>query len=295
MSRIAFISFFMGLMAMMAQGCNDTDFAATTFSQGNNDLPPGDDTPTVCDPFGGGAGTGATNGLEAQLTYLPRDAAAIARGLTTASFEQNEPEVEVSPVKLILSQLNVATRPFTDGFTIQDTGGDKLQNLSGEDLIEYFSVRAQANLKLSDLDSEGNYELALLSDDGSILDLDPTGDGKSFERWVNNDGTHANKLGCATKTLAMKRGAEYPIKMNYYQGPRVRIALMLLWRKKTASTVVEPECGVARNDTYFFTAYGSVSSIPTANYSAMLSRGWKPVAPANFILPNNQTNPCAKK
>jgi hypothetical protein len=281
-------------MALMAQGCNDTDFAANTFSQGNSDRNPGD-PPTVCDPFGGGGGTNASNGIEAQLTYLANDSATVAQGgLSTASFDPNGAEVQLSPAKIILSQLNVATRPFTDGFTVKESG-DKLQNLNGEALIEYFSVRANSSLRLTASDAEGKYELALLSDDGSILDLDPTGEGKNFERWINNDGTHANRVGCATKALTMKKGADYPIKMHYYQGPRVRIALMLLWRKQGATPTAELECGAPRNDSYFFTPGANSSSVPTAKYNEMLARGWKPVAPANFFLPDGQTNPCANK
>jgi hypothetical protein len=294
MSRIAFITFFMGLMAFMAQGCNDTDFAANTFSQGNTDVHPSGEPPTVCDPFGGGGGTNASNGIQAQLTYLANDSTRVAQGgLSTVSFDPNASEVQLSPAKIILSQLKVATRPFTDGFTVKDSG-EKLQNMNGEALIEYFSVRANSNLRLTTADAEGKYELALLSDDGSILDLDPSGEGKSFERWIDNDGTHPNTLGCAPKALTMKRGSEYPIKMNYYQGPRVRIALMLLWRKQSASTVAEPECGVLRSDPYYFTPGTNNSSVPTAKYNELLARGWKPVAPANFVLPEGQTNPCVK-
>jgi hypothetical protein len=286
MSRIAFIAFFMAVMAALAQGCNNVDLNSAETLR----LLAGGDGPVVCDPFGNG-GAGATNGLEAKLTYLPSDSPVIAQGLSTASFGEGAQDVQVSPATLVLSQLNVGTRPFTEGFQVENTGA-KLQTNSGEDLIEYFSVRARANLKLAPGESEGDYELALLSDDGSLLDLDPNG-GSNYQPWITtNDGTHANKLGCSNSVLPMRQGREYPIRMHYYQGPRVRIALVMLWRLKNASTAAEPECDITRGDSYYFTPTATSASSPTANYDALLARGWKPIAPSNFILPDNKGNPC---
>ncbi|MBC7384789.1 MAG: hypothetical protein H7301_01340 [Cryobacterium sp.] len=375
MSRILFTTFFLGVLASVSQGCNDTGFSSVISAQKNNDrgpdlnvpapvassgpiavpnpgsppvpvpssppvlvpvpaptaapvpvpvptsvpvpvpapvpVPTSDPAPVpaptsapmpvpmpsvVCDPFGGSAGGSAENGLEAKLTYLPSNAEAISRGLSTTSFAIGAPDVVVSPSKLILSQLNVSTRPFTEGFA-DSASGTKLKNLDGEDLIEYFSVQAESRVRLAGKDKEGDYEFALMADDGAILDLDPSMTGKSFERWVDNDGTHGNTLGCSTKRLHIAAGEEIPIRMNYYQGPRVRIALMMLWREKKASEArAEEECGMGRGDTYYFESGKKSASEPTSNYHALLGRGWKVLSPENFVLPNAKTvNPCAKK
>jgi hypothetical protein len=287
MSRFIARVLFGVVLASFAQGCNDTAFTAADVSPQSLGADPLG--PTVCDPFGGGGVTTKQNGIEASLTYLPADAAAIATGLSTASFEPTAPDVVRSPVRLILSQLNVTTRPFTEGFAIKGTA-DKLVDLNGDVLDEYFSVRGSANIRLAAGDAAGDYEMALLSDDGSVLDLDPTGSG-NYERWIDSDGTHSNGFTCAPKVLHMTPGLEIPMHVNYYQGPRVRIALMLLWRPKAATA--EPECGHIQGDSYYFTPVGSDPSVATANFDALLARGWKPLAPANFVLPGSKTNPCA--
>ena len=139
------------IFAVLGHGCNDTGFAVSTISPVLNGPDPLG--PTVCDPFGGNGGAGTSqNGIEAKLTYLPVNATAIATGLSTASFDPTAPDVVVSPVRLILSQLNVTTRPFTEGFATKGSG-DKLTDLNGDLLDEYFSVRGTANIRLGPSDA----------------------------------------------------------------------------------------------------------------------------------------------
>ncbi len=286
MGRPTYVSGFVAL-AFALQGCNNTGFTVAPLI-GQAEIP---GVPTVCDPFGGGGNTSHTNGIESKLTYLPSTSSIITAGnLSTASFDPGAPDVVTSPVRLILSQLAVSTRPFTEGFAAQDSG-TKLTDLAGNVLDEYFSVRGSANIQLTTGDTEGDYELALLSDDGSTLDLDVAGNG-NYSRWIDNDGTHGNDFICAPQTLHLANGLAVPMRMNYYQGPRVRIALMLLWRLKNASSP-EPECGHYRADDYFFVPSGTNPSVATVNYTAVLGRGWKPLAPGNYILPDSKVNPCA--
>jgi hypothetical protein len=286
MSRFQWV-FPVVLVLTFSQGCNDSGFSVASPLPVTEPIP---GITTVCDPFGGGGTVTKNSGIEAELTYLPSNSPVISAGnLSTASFAPGATDVVQSPVRLILSQLAVSTRPFTEGFSAKDSG-EKLTDLDGNILDEYFSVRGTSSIKLGAGDAEGDYEMALLSDDGSILDLDTASTG-SYERWINSDGTHGNGFTCASKTLHLTNGLEVPMRLNYYQGPRVRIALMLLWRLKNASA--EPECGSFRGDTYFFTPTASDPSVPTANYNAVLSRGWKPLAPGNFALPDSKTNPCA--
>ncbi|MBS1961771.1 MAG: hypothetical protein JST04_06115 [Bdellovibrionales bacterium] len=274
------------LAGMFLAGCNDTGFENAAFiAPVKNDSTGG---LTVCDPFGGSGGGSRTNGIEAALTYLPSNSPVITSGLSVASFESGATDVVTSPARLILSQLAVSTRPFTEGFSVKNSS-DKLTDLNGDVLDEYFSVRGSANIRLAAGDPEGDYEMALLSDDGSVLDLDVNGNG-NYARWIDSDGTHANGFTCAPSVLHLTSASEIPMRIKYYQGPRVRIALMLLWRPKAASA--EPECGSFRGDTYFFQPVGADPSVPTANYNALLARGWKPLAPGNFVLPDSKTNPC---
>jgi hypothetical protein len=275
------------LVALLATGCNETGFSVAPVTAQINGPDPL--AQTVCDPFGGGGTVTKNNGIESTLTYLPSTAPEITAGLSTLSFEPTAPDVVLSPVRLLLSQLNISTRPFTEGFATK-ADGTKLVDLNGNLLDEYFSVRGTSNLQLATGDPEGDYEVALLSDDGSTLDLDLDGNG-NFQRWINNDGTHGNDFMCAPQVLHMTDTSLVPMKINYYQGPRVRIALMMLWRPKNASA--ESECGQYRADSYYFNPVGTNPSVPTANYNALLTRGWKPISAANYVLPDSKTNPCA--
>lgn len=69
-----------------------------------------------------------------------------------------------------------------------------------------------------DSDPEGDYQIALLADDGAVLQASDTGAG--FTTLIDNDGTHPTKMACASRTVHMSRDSRIPIKLDYYQGPR---------------------------------------------------------------------------
>ena len=89
-------------------------------------------------------------------------------------------------------------------------------------------------------------------------------------------------------------GARLPIAVDYYQGPRFHIALMVLWRKlpdANASSLADSACGLSGNDRFFNS--NQSPSVPSQTYLDLLSRGWSVVAPQNFLLPlNSPMNPC---
>src|SRR5690606_11446090 len=150
----------------------------------------------VCDPFGGDRVVNAKNGLEAQLTYLPATNATVKNNhmaLTTDSFAPGATDVTVAPAQIFLSQINTPTTLFSKGF--KTSTGSTLKDLKGNTLVEWFSIRAQGMIMLNASDLEGDYQFALLSDDGSVMRIDRTGTGSSFETWINNDAVQANKLG----------------------------------------------------------------------------------------------------
>jgi hypothetical protein len=244
----------------------------------------------VCNPFGGGEGTGnVENGILASLTYLSATSPEVeAGGLLVSSFFAGAPGVQSEPNPIVLNQLNVPTVDFSQGFVGAD--GKTLEDLNGNELIEWFSLHMDAQIKLNPGDQAGNYQFGVLSDDGSILSLAPSGSGP-LQDWITNDGEHSNTLGCASSTVAMTEGQAIPIHLDYFQGPRYKIALILMWRLNPAS-LSDVQCGVNEGDPYYFTDTASAPPVPTANYEALLNRGWTPVPAANFYLENGVTNPC---
>jgi hypothetical protein len=235
----------------------------------------------VCDPMGGPGTQGATDGLIAQLFYLKQgqshyqDVASYIN-LGTASTQ-----------KLFFSQINIPTRVFNTGFP-KETGGI-VQNDEGADLIEYFALRFKSVLKLAAGDLPGQYELALLADDGSIMKIIDEDGVKRVV--VDNDLDHPTRMGCGQK-LYFDSTSSYDVELDYYQGPRQHIALIPLWRRVTDTTTQEVECGKLGNERYF--DYNN-NSTPQKSYLDMLLRGWKPIAAANWHLPPMAIfNPCVE-
>jgi hypothetical protein len=98
--------------------------------------------------------------------------------------------------------LHVPPREFSAGFP------------GVTDRFEWFAIDYNGRFWIQD---PGKYEFFLLSDDGSKLYID----GKTV---INNDGTHppVERAGSAT----LKEGI-HRIRVSYFQGPRLHVALIL--------------------------------------------------------------------
>lgn len=235
----------------------------------------------VCDPMGGPGNPGPNDGLIAELFYLNSTQPHYQRVLDyilngTASTQ-----------KLFFSDLNVPTRLFNTGFPIQT--GSMVKDDAGNDLIEYFGLRFKSVLKLAPTDASGEYELALLSDDGAVMKI--VDDDGVHRVVVNNDSDHPTRMGCGQK-LMFDHETEYDVVIDYYQGPRYNISLIPMWRKVTSTTPAETECGQSGNARYF--DYNN-NSTPTQKYLGLLARGWKPIHADNWHLPPMAIyNPCTE-
>lgn len=235
----------------------------------------------VCDPMGGEGNPGIHDGLIAELFYLPDT------GVGYNSVDRYIEEGIRSSQELFFTDVNIPTRVFSDGFPKQ-TGG-VVQTDDNRDLYENFALRFKSTLKLSESNPEGEYELALLSDDGAILRIvDEDGAARVV---VDNDGNHPTRMGCGD-TVYFDESTSYDVIMDYYQGPRYHISLIPMWRRVTDSTAQETECGKKGNSRYFDYNNGST---PKSAYTDMLLRGWEPIAAENWHLPPLAGyNPCVE-
>ncbi len=287
-------------------------------SDTDGDILPGqpqfDPKVTVCNPWGDDA-TASNRGIVGRLTYMPpgicadeNGAALPSRPKLASSYLDLGTAVDVT---LFFSRLFVPTRFFDRGFETQD--GTLITNASGNTLYEWFGVELLTQLKLSPGDEEGDYQLAVLSDDGSVVYLDtPTGPVSL----INNDGEHATKMGCADTPIHLSYDTKVPIKIQYYQGPRFHISLVMMWRKWPDGSRTVPGdanweyrddanrklCGQSggapygySNNTYYFTSgnAGQPAATPTSKYYEMLANGWKVLENQNYALVDEiQSNPC---
>ncbi|MBK9322053.1 MAG: hypothetical protein IPM97_03675 [Bdellovibrionaceae bacterium] len=237
----------------------------------------------VCDPFEGGNNTQVmTQGVLGRLFYKTASMPIFHIVDDYINFAKQ------SDKTLFFSDINVPTRMFSEGFSTQTTG--LLKDDSGNKLIEYFGIKFESSLQLSEDDEEGVYELALLSDDGTRLKIkDPIDD--TWKEIINNDGDHPTKMGCASRTIQMTKRTSLPMELVYYQGPRFHISNVLIWRKTTEAGK-DSLCGHSGNE-YFFDPNNQ--SIPLQPYKDLLARGWKPLSTGNFWINNTTSyNPCVE-
>ncbi len=243
----------------------------------------------VCEPFGGTPTTVAKplNGVRSKLFYrttgMPRYYTA----------QQYVDLTQASGKDIFLSQINVPTRMFNAGFSSQTS--DVLKDDTGQTLIEYFGLKMSTAIRLAENDSEGDYEFALLSDDGSVMKI--KNPDETWSVHINNDGDHPTRMGCASNIVNMTRRTRLEVDLTYYQGPRYHISNVLIWRPVPAGSTAgrDSECGKSGN-TYFFDPNNN--SVPLAPFNGLIARGWKVLAPNNFWVVGsdlNQTanyNPC---
>ncbi len=240
----------------------------------------------ICDPLSGG-NTTQTNyekGIVASLYYLTTGMPIMKKSTDYAQFAHK------SDQNIFLSDMNVPTRMFTEGFATST--GTFLKNDQEQKLIEYFGLKMNTNLVLSAADTAGNYELALLSDDGTTLKLKSGTDEIADEVLIDNDGDHPTKMGCSSRVVRMRHNVMLPIEVTYYQGPRYHISNVLIWRKATTAGQ-DSLCNQLGNDKFF---NPNKNSEPQQAFRDLEARGWKVLTPDNFMVSRttNQYNPCVK-
>jgi hypothetical protein len=107
-----------------------------------------------------------------------------------------------SLIVLYASKIDIPPRNFSEGFP------------GLADIFEWFGIQYRGIIAIEE---PGLYNFRLLSDDGSKLYIDSN-------LVIDNDGTHAPKS--VTGGIYLSPGT-YPIRVDYFQGPKMQIALQL--------------------------------------------------------------------
>ncbi len=240
---------------------------------------------TVCDPFNAGS-SAQDHGLVGHLLYLKDDQPRYTS--VNDYIEYGEP-IEST---LYFDKMFIPTRAFDLGFYTQD--GTLVLNQNDEPIYEYFALRLESKLKLAPSEPAGWYQMALLSDDGSILS-EKMPDG-SLQEIVNNDGNHPTRMGCGSRSIYMDHNTEKSVVLAYHQGPRYHIAMTVMWRPVPVDVdpndpINDIECGRSGNSRYFDST--QVPSQPQLPFYELLERGWKPLENVNYRFPEQALNPCA--
>jgi hypothetical protein len=124
----------------------------------------------------------------------------------TSELPQNMHKDYKSLITLFTRKIDIPTRSFTEGFP-------GLQNV-----FEWFGVQYRGSIAVR---NAGTYTFRLLSDDGSKLFVDSN-------LVIDNDGVHQPRF--KSGEIYLSPGT-YPIRLDYFQGPKVQIALQLFVAK----------------------------------------------------------------
>jgi hypothetical protein len=271
-------------LGVFLTGCKaDLDFKGTESGTNlGNDLPQPDPNSTICNPFDNDHQNGSSiYGLAGGLFYLTDDQ---PRYESVTDYVTSGHQLD--DYVIYMSRLFVPTRPFDRGFVTQT--GDTLKTPTGDTLYEWFALRLNSRIRLHTGDAEGNYQFAVLSDDGSIFTLGSPGATLDV---INNDGVTPTRMACSATAIPMTKNSKIPMRIDYFQGPRFHISMVLLWRPypTNPNDVIDPLCGHASNEDYFDSTQNPPVEGPA--YAALLSRGWKPLRMENFLIQDG-VNPC---
>lgn len=235
-----------------------------------------------CNPLDGGQDfVGLNLGVHASLYYLKEDQPAYTDVNDYIQYGHH-----ISNLDLFFNQIYLPTRPFDRGFVTEN--GQTIKTEQGDTLYEYFALKLRGKIVKGSL-PQGLYQFALLTDDGAVLNMNF---GSGDELVVDNNGQHPTRMGCAAAAVELSDDP-IPFEMLYNQGPRHHIAMTLLVRPWTAGMDPnDPECGKSGNDRYFDSTQNPPE--PQQAYLDLQSRGWMPLAPNNYLLPDDKIeNPCA--
>ena len=242
--------------------------------------PPRDRDSYVCDPLADPDGGGPPpviddrQGVLARLFYLPEDA---------PHYEYVDDYLDYGltyDVDIYFNQLNLPTRPFDRGFVT--AGGTTMMTPEGDTLYEWFALDIHGKVHLNSTQTAGDYQFAILADDGVVMEIDLDHDGV-FETIVDNDGFHPTKMGCGLQSVYFDEATEYNFRIKYFQGPRYHISLVVMMRPLPAKAADhdDPHCNKKGNSLFFDSTQDPPE--PQAAYQDLLDRTWAPLTPGKLL------------
>lgn len=240
-------------------------------------------TKLVCDPFDPNPVPSPKHGIKSSLWF---------RGFNQPIYQSVMSYInnyKHSEQTLFFNSVNVPTRMFYDGFPLES--GDVVRDDLGTQLIEHFAMKFESQIVLGANDSEGLYELAMLSDDGTILKIkdpenvvsDPNNSNGGWETHINNDGDTPTRMKCSSRLVNMKKDKKIAMELLYYQGPRYHISNMLIWRKASQAGK-DAFCNQSGNE-FFFNPNNNSAPVKWLDLAA---RGWKVLNSENYLLPETE-------
>ena len=123
--------------------------------------------------------------------------------------------------QLQMTNFNVPTRDFTEGFPLSD--GTLLKGPNGQAVTAWFAFNLNGYLTLQAPYASGQYQFGFFVDDGAILSLDG-------QQVVNFDGYHSPQWGCGSTPVQLNLSEQHSLNLQYFQGPPTQLALRMMFR-----------------------------------------------------------------
>lgn len=215
----------------------------------------------VCDPFDKEVSKdfSESNGIKGQLFY--------PKGQSLRTLDSYFKEEYRVNAELFFTSINVPTRAFDTGFIATDDS--ILQDENGNKLFEWFAIQFNGHIHLSDEEEEGYYQFASLSDDGIQFNIDNKfGNSDDLDLLYKYNDITATRITCAKRLIYFTKEDKRRFELKYFQGPRMHIANVLMWRKIDIvdSSMIEnyTRCGKSQSD-------------------------WKVLRPQNFLISSDSS------
>lgn len=197
---------------------------------------------TVCNPLNPEdtcVGVTPEMGLQGQLYYMTsaQHESLFNDDLRNAMIDDYRDFGILVPADIIMTAINVTPRSWESGFFL--SSGEQVKKADGDELFEWFHLDLSGFIELP----EGAYQFATLSDDGMRVTLND-------EVIINHDGAHAPAYRCAQAPTIFVGGEKKRIRVEYFQGPRTQIAMVLLARPLTDASgpLDDQACSDFRDD-----------------------------------------------
>ena len=123
----------------------------------------------------------------------------------------------------LVDQVDIAPREYDEGVLHLEHELIVDPRDNGE-LNEYYGIEYNGYINVKNISYEGEYQIGLLSDDGILLEI-------NNQVIIDNQGAHSPRFNCSKNTFNVEVGTPLKLKLNYFQGPKVRVANTLVWRK----------------------------------------------------------------
>ncbi len=175
---------------------------------------------------------------------------------------------------IYFSNVFIPTRSFTSGFP------------GISERTEFFGFDMLTKLKVSSHLPVGNYQFALIADDGAKLSYFNSEHSEILI--IDNDGYHPTRVLQSTVPVILTAKDRITMRIRYFQGPRDAISLVLLYRPWDSKDKKSISSGFTSQDLFgsFPVPARGQTEFPGTDYDRMVQDGWKPVPVESFENPD---------